>query len=150
MAGPGTKQGRLLLRAFVPDCCSQLTNVLCLLAKSCLILGDPMDYGPPGFSVHEILHGRILEWVAMPFSRGSSDPGIEPTSPALQVNSLPAEPPRKHKNTGVSNLSLLQGIFPTQELNRGLGHCRWILYQLSYQGSPTPTAWIQMTHVLAS
>ena len=74
VAGPGTKQGRLLLRAFVPDCCSQLTNVLCLLVQSCLILGDPMDYGPPGFSVHEILHGRILEWVAMPFSRGSSRP----------------------------------------------------------------------------
>ena len=32
--------------------------------------------------------------------------------------------------------SLLQGIFPTQESNRGLLHCRWILYQLNYQGSP--------------
>ena len=36
------------------------------------------------------------------------------------------------KNTGVGSLSLLQGIFPTQELNHGLLHCRWILYQLSY------------------
>ena len=34
--------------------------------------------------------------------------------------------------------SLLQGIFPIQGLNRGLLHCRWILYQLSYQGSPSP------------
>ena len=34
------------------------------------------------------------------------------------------------QNTGVGSLSLLQGIFPTQELNRGLRHCRWILYQL--------------------
>ena len=33
-------------------------------------------------------------------------------------------------------LSLLQGLFLTQELNQGLLHCRWILYQLSYQGSP--------------
>ena len=40
------------------------------------------------------------------------------------------------QNTGVDSLSLLQGIFPTQESNRGLLHCRWILYQLSYQGSP--------------
>ena len=40
----------------------------------------------------------------------------------------------KSKNTGVGSLFLLQGIFPTQELNRGLLHCRWILYQLSYQG----------------
>ena len=48
---------------------------------------------------------------------------------------LPAEPQGKPKNTGVGNLSLLQQIFPTQELNQGLLHCRWILYQLNYQGS---------------
>jgi len=38
------------------------------------------------------------------------------------------------QNTGVGSLSLLQWIFLTQESNRGLRHCRWILYQLSYQG----------------
>ena len=64
------------------------------------------------------------------------DPGIEPGSPALQVDSLPAEPPRNPKNTGVGSLSLLQGIFLTQKLNQGLLHCRQILYQLRYQGSP--------------
>ena len=62
-------------------------------------------------------------------------PGIKPRSPALQANSLPAEPQGKPKNTGVSSLSLLQWIFPTQESNQGLLHCRWILYQLSYQFS---------------
>ena len=62
--------------------------------------------------------------------------GIEPRSPALRADSLPAEPPGKPKNTGVGSLSLLQGIFPTQESNQGLLHCKWILYQLSYQGSP--------------
>ena len=36
----------------------------------------------------------------------------------------------------MGSLSFLQGIFPTQELNQGLLHCRRILYQLSYQGSP--------------
>ena len=40
------------------------------------------------------------------------------------------------QNTGLGSLSLLQEIFPTQGLNRGLPHCRQILYQLSYQGSP--------------
>ena len=40
------------------------------------------------------------------------------------------------KNTGVGCHFLLQGIFPTQELNRGLPHCRQTLYHLSYQGSP--------------
>ena len=40
------------------------------------------------------------------------------------------------QNTGVGSLSLLQGIFPTQGWNPGYPHCRWILYQLSHQGSP--------------
>ena len=40
----------------------------------CLIFCDSMDYSPPGSSVHGILQARILEWVAIPFSRGSSQP----------------------------------------------------------------------------
>ena len=79
---------------------------------------------------------RILEWVVFPFSRGSSEPGIELRSPTLQADSLPAEPQRKPKNTGVGSLSLLQQVFLTQESNRGLLHCRQILYKLSYQRSP--------------
>ena len=64
------------------------------------------------------------------------NPGIESRSPTLQVDSLPPKPPEKLKNTGMGSLSLFQGIFPTQESNRGLLRCRQILYQLSYQGSP--------------
>ena len=58
-------------------------------------------------------------------------------SPALQVGSLSAVPPGKPKNTTVGSLSFLQGIFPprSQIHSAGLLHCRWILYQLSYQGS---------------
>ena len=52
------------------------------------------------------------------------------------MDSLPSDLPGKPKNIGVGSLSVFQGIFPTQELNRDLLHCRWILYQLSYQGSP--------------
>ena len=44
------------------------------VAQSCLALCDPMDYSPPGSSVDGILQARILEWVAMPSSRGSSRP----------------------------------------------------------------------------
>ena len=55
------------------------------------------------------------------------NPGIKCRTPALQRDSLPAEPPGKPKNTGVGSLSLLQGKFPTQELNWGLLHCREIL-----------------------
>ena len=40
----------------------------------CQTLCDPLDYSPIGFSVHSILQARILEWVAMPSSRGSSPP----------------------------------------------------------------------------
>ena len=83
-----------------------------------------------------ILQARILEWVAMPSSRGSSQPGVETRSPTVQEDSLSSQTPGKPKNTGVGSLSLLQGIFPTQELNQGLLHCRRILYQLIYEGSP--------------
>ena len=98
------------------------------ITQSCPTFCDPMDY-----TVCGILQARILEWVTFPFSRGSScNPGIEPRSAALQADCLPAEPQGKPKNTGVGSLSLLQGIFPTQESNQGLLHRRQILYQLSY------------------
>ena len=45
----------------------------------------------------------------------------------MQVDSLPAEPPGKPKNTGMGSLSPFQWFFLTQELNWGLLHCRWIL-----------------------
>ena len=83
--------------------------------------------------------GKTMEW-AIPSPGDFSNPGVEPRSPTLQVDSLPAGPTGKPKNTGVGSLSLLQDIFPTQELNWGLLHCRWILYQLSYQGIPKSIA----------
>ena len=101
------------------------------VAHLCPTLWDPMDC-----MVHGILQARILEWVAFPFSRGSSQPRDRTRSPALWADSLPAELQGKPKNTGVGSLSLLQRVFLTQEWNRGLLHCRWILYQLSYEGSP--------------
>ena len=99
-----------------------------------------------------------------PSARDLPNPGIKARSPALQTGSLSSKPvlyaskwheseshsvvsnslwPRglyspwnsPGQNTGVGSLSLLQGIFPTQWSNPGLPHCRWILYQLSYQGS---------------
>ena len=47
-----------------------------LFAQLCLTLCDPMDCSPPGSSVHGILQARILEWVAITFSRGSFHPGM--------------------------------------------------------------------------
>ena len=57
--------------------------------------------------------GKNTGEVVMPSSRGPN-PGIESRSPTLKAESLPSEPPGKPKNTGVSSLSLLQGIFPTR------------------------------------
>ena len=68
-------------------------QVLPLVSQSCLTLCDPMT--PPGSSVHGI-QPRILEWVATPFSRGSSlFKDQKPGSPTLQPDSLPSEAPGK-------------------------------------------------------
>ena len=58
-------------------------------------LCDPMHCSLPGSPVHGILQAGILEWAAIPSSRDLPNPGIEPRSAALQVDSLPAEPPGK-------------------------------------------------------
>ena len=58
-----------------------------------------------------ILQARILGCVAMPSSRGPS----QPRSPTFQADSLPSEPPGKSKNTGVGSLYLLQGNFLIQK-----------------------------------
>ena len=96
---------------------------------------DAMDCSPLGSSVPWILQASVLERVAMTSPRDLPTPGIEPRSLPLQADSLPPELPGKPKNTGVGSLSLLHGVFPTQESNQGLPHCRRILYCLSYQGS---------------
>ena len=51
---------------------SGMKKVKVLVTQSCPTLFDPMNWSPPGSFVHEILQARILEWVAIPFSRGSS------------------------------------------------------------------------------
>ena len=51
------------------------------VAQSCSTFGNPMDCSPPGSSVHGILQVRILEWVAVPFSRGFSTQGLNPGLP---------------------------------------------------------------------
>ena len=66
-----------------------------LVAQSYPTLCGPMDCNPPGSSVHGILQARTLEWVPIPFSRGSSWPRDWPLSPALQADSLPSEPSGK-------------------------------------------------------
>ena len=88
-------------------------------AQPCPTLCDPMDCKPPGSSVHGILQARILEWVAISLSRGSSWPRDRTQDSCIAGgfftiwatyrtwNSL-------GQNTGVGKLSLLHGIFPIQ------------------------------------
>ena len=65
-----------------------------------------------------ILQARILEWVVLPSSRGSPNPGMEPRSSALQVDSLLSELPGNPKNTGVGIANDIQNI----------GYCKWMLH----------------------
>ena len=88
------------------------------VAQSCLTFCDPRDC-----TVHGILQARILEWVAFPFSRGSS----QLRSPTLQVDSLPAEPQEKPQGTKARIQS------PTL---KGFSAVRW----LSGAGSNLPPA----------
>ena len=107
------------------------------VTQSCLTLCHPMDLDSRWNSP-----GQNTGAGSLSLLQGSSHPGIKLRSPALQVILLPAEPPGKPRNTAVGSLSLLQRIFPTQELNHGLLHCRRILYQLSDQGGPRILAWV--------
>ena len=69
----------------VSSCCCG-----CLVTKSCPALCDSMDCIPPGFSVHGILQARIVEWIAISFSRGSSQPRDQTVVSCIsQVDSLP-------------------------------------------------------------
>ena len=122
---------RIVLRSLfiwksVPTLCicsnpnfSQSLADACERAKSlqlCPTLCDSMDYSPPGFSVHGILQARILEWVAIPFSRGSSQPRAQ---------------------THVSCISCIGGRFFTPE-PPGKSWLIHILRKTSYERQSTP------------
>ena len=76
------------------------------LLQSCPILCDSVDCSPPGSPVHGILQARVLEWVAVPSSRGSSQPrdGTQRslTSPALTVRFFTTSPTRAAHGSGIS------------------------------------------------
>ena len=65
------------------------------VAQSCVTLCSPMDCSLPGSSIRGIFQARVLEWVAISFSRGSSRPREQTRSPALQADTSLSEPPGK-------------------------------------------------------
>ena len=78
---------------------------------------SPTLCNPMGCAVHEILQATVLEWVAVPFSRESSQPRDQTQVSHSAGGFFLAKPPGKPNNTGESSLFLLQGICPTPKLN---------------------------------
>ena len=98
-------------------------QTLCLVTQSCPTLCDLRDYSQALLSMGT-LQARTLEWVVIPSSRGSSQPGIEPRSPALRVDSLPTEPPGNDQTHFIPNIALV-GLLILQgyvSVNTGLSH----------------------------
>ena len=88
----------------------------------CPTVCNPMDY-----TVHGILQARILEWVVIPFSRGSTQSRDRTQDSHIAGGFFTSWTTREAQE---------YWIFPSQESNQDLLHCRQVLYQLSYQGSP--------------
>ena len=107
------------------------------VTQSCPIICNPMDY-----TVLGILQARILEWVAIPFFRDLPNPGIKPRSPALQSDSLPAEPPPSQLREAQEYWSGEPIPSPVDLPDPGIKPespaLQAILYQLCYQGSLVP------------
>ena len=147
--------------------------MLCLVTQSCMALCDPMDCSPPDPFVHGILQARILEWVAVPTSRGSSWPRdriqvshrqiLYCLSFLLLSHSVESDFLRPRglyptrllcpwdslgKNTEMGCHALVQGIFPTQGSNPGLLHCRQILYHLSHLCTSVKILWTSIFMLL--
>ena len=95
---------------------------MCAQSQSCLTLCNPMDCSPPGFSVHGDSPGKNtgVGCHACPLPGDLPNPRIEPRSLALQVDSLPSEPPGKPKNTGVGSLVPSPGNHPDPEIEPAL------------------------------
>ena len=114
-----------LFLSFSFFCCSfsslyQVCVMMCLVIWSCQTLCDPIDCSQPGSSAHEDSPG--MRGLPCPPLGYLLNPGIKVRSPRLQSDSLPIEPLGKDKNTEVGSLSLLQGIFLTQEAKQGHMH----------------------------
>ena len=107
-----------------------------LVSQPCPTLCNPMDCSPPGLSVRGILQTRILEWVAIPSSRGSSQPRDRIQVSHIVGGFFTDWATREAQKYWSGSPSLIQGFFPTQEWNRGHLHCRQILYCQSHQASP--------------
>ena len=103
------------------------------VAQLCLTLSYPMDCSLPGIDLEIVILSEVSQtekkkyWMPSLLCRGLK---------RTLCNAMDCPWNSPGQNTGVGSHFLLQGIFLTQGSNPGLQHCRWILYQLSHQGSP--------------
>ena len=105
------------------------------VAQSCPTLCNPMDYSPPGSSVHGILQAKILEGQPFPSLRDLPDPGVELRSPALQEDSLPSDPP--WKPSGITLGPHKQSKIITISQNSSLSHiCKVLFFQIRQSQVP--------------
>ena len=92
---PGLPHCRWILYQLSPQGSPRILAAAAKSLQSCPTLCNPIDGSPPGSPVPGTLQARTLEWVAMPSPRDPHNPGIEPRSPTLQVDSLQSELPGK-------------------------------------------------------
>ena len=104
----------------------------------------PTLCNPLGWMVHGVLQARILEWVAFPYSRGSSQPRDQTQVSNIAGRFFNSWATREAQEYWSGSLSLLQQIFPTQELKQGLLHCRRILPVICRVGY---SSWFHFTRI---
>ena len=102
-----------------------------LISQSCLTLCDPTDCSRPGSSVHGILQARILQWVAIPFSRGS----FQPTNPSLYIAGRfftiwATREAVLHGHLAASQKLSMNALWPSISTSRVLSHINWYLKNL--------------------
>ena len=108
---------------------------MCSVAQSWLTLSDSMDYSPPDFSVHGVSQARILEWVAISFSRGSSRTKDQTHTPALQMDSLLLS----HWGSLQQYVTFFQMMEIWFSLSFSFNLC-WSLYLVG--SAPHPSIWV--------
>ena len=126
-----------------------------------MTLCDSMVCSPPGSSVPGILQARILEWVVFSSPGNHQDPGIKPGSLALQVDSLPSEPPKKpwcvwikvwvkwSRSVVSYSLHPMDCSLPCSSVH-GILQARvleWVATSFS-KGSSQPRDWIWVSHIV--
>ena len=141
------KHARLPCPSPTPRVCSQSypSSRWCHpIISSSVILFSPclQSFQASVFSNESTVHIRWPEYWSFNFS---ISPSNESCPTLCNPHGLYSPWNSPGQNTGVGSLSLLQGIFPTQGLNIGLPHCRWILYQLNHKGNPRILEWVALS-----